>query len=515
MHERHPQRLLQTRIARLIAEGGEHRHNLLQVRVGPLFADFSRCLMDEQSLAALVTEAEQADVPAAIKSLMSGERINVTEDRAVLHALLRTPIAATPATLREEVAAIAHAREQMSAWEARLDQEGFSDGNRVRHVINVGIGGSDLGPRLLIEALPAKSNAPELHFLSGVDGHAIASLIDRLNPAETLVVMVSKSFATRETLVHGELLRQWLVAALGAERARERVFAVTARPSSAIAIGVEASRVLPIWDWVGGRYSIWSAVSFAAMLRIGSAAFDEFLAGAHLMDTHFQTAALAQNLPVLAALLGFWHRSVLGYGSLCVVPYDPRLREFPHYLQQLEMESNGKSVRLDGTAVDGPAVPVVWGGIGTDVQHAFFQALHQGTDVVPVDFIGVIKPDHAHSTHHQALLANLLAQSAALSDGTDAGMVVDAHRHHPGNRPSSVYLLDSLSPRALGALIALYEHKVFVQSRLWGVNAFDQWGVELGKKLATSLESALASGRMPESADAVTIRLIEEIRARS
>ncbi len=513
MLDHHKQRLLQTRIADLIDAGGASRNRLLQRRVGPLFADFSRSLMDAPALAALLAQAEQAAVPAAISAMFAGERINISEDRAVLHTLLRAPQDAAPAALRQEAELVFQARERMRECVVRLRASGFADGRRVRHVINVGIGGSDLGPRLLLDALPADVDSPEVHFLSGVDGHALDRLMARLDPACTLVVMVSKSFSTRETLLHGAALRDWLVAGLDETRAAERVFAVTSRPDAAIAFGVSELQVLSIWDWVGGRYSLWSSVSFAVALRLGMARFEALLDGAASMDEHFRLAPLAENLPVLAALMGYWHRNVMGYSSLCVVPYDPRLREFPNYLQQLEMESNGKSVKIDGTPVTGATVPVVWGGVGTDVQHAFFQALHQGTEVAPVDFIGVINPDHAQHTHHNALLANMLAQSAALADGTP-GHTADPHRHHPGNRPSTVYLLDSLSPKSLGALIALYEHKVFVQSRLWGVNAFDQWGVELGKKLANSLEQAMARGQVPEAADAVTRGLLAQIAAR-
>lgn len=515
MFESHKQRLLHKRIVDLVDSGGEERSRLLRLRVGPLYADYSRSQLDVPALAALRQRSLSKEVPAAIVAMFAGERINVTEDRAVLHAWLRAPLRTLPQGLHDEAAAIIEARRRMAYWVAKLNDEGFPDGARLRHVINVGIGGSDLGPRLVLEALSASAERPEVHFLSSVDGHALDRLIAALNPAETLVVLVSKSFSTRETLMHGAALREWLQAQLGVERARSRLFAVSARVAAAVQFGVPETQILPIWDWVGGRYSVWSAVSFAVALRLGSSDFDAFLGGGHLMDEHFRSADLDQNLPMLAAQIGYWHRNVLGYSSLCVVPYDPRLRELPHYLQQLEMESNGKSVRLDGSRVEGATVPVIWGGVGTDVQHAFFQALHQGTEVVPVDFLGVIKPDHPHDAHHQTLLANLLAQSAALADGTPWEEGADQHRHHPGNRPSAVYLLDALTPQALGALIALYEHKVFVQSRLWGINAFDQWGVELGKKMAASLELALARGQMPDSGDATTLSLIAQMRSRA
>lgn len=511
----HRQRLLQARIVELIESGGAARSRSMRLRVGPLYADFSRSLLDVPALAALCAQARANSVSAAVAAMFAGERVNVTEDRAALHTLLRAPPGSIPAGLHAEGTAIAETRRKMSDWVRRLNDEGFADGSPLRHVINVGIGGSDLGPRLLLEALPAARDRPQVHFLSSVDGHALNRLITELNPAETLVVLVSKSFSTRETLLHGAVLRQWLESQLGAERASARLFAVSARVGVAVQFGIAENQVLPIWDWVGGRYSLWSAVSFAVALRLGMPDFDALLDGGHLMDEHFRSADVEQNLPMLAALIGYWHRSVLGYNSLCVVPYDPRLRELPHYLQQLEMESNGKSVRVDGSPVLGATVPVIWGGVGTDVQHAFFQALHQGTEVVPVDFIGIVRPDHPYHAHHHALLANLLAQSAALASGTPAQEGADAHRHHPGNRPSSVYFLDALTPQSLGVLIALYEHKVFVQSRLWGINAFDQWGVELGKKMASSMESALVAGEMPVDGDATTLSLIAQMRARA
>jgi glucose-6-phosphate isomerase len=512
--EVHKQRLLQSRITDLIEAGGAARNSQLRLRVGPLYADFSRSLLDIDALNALRARLHAESVPAAMMALLAGERVNTTEDRAVLHALLRTPMRSVPSRLHGEAKAVAEARQRLTHWVDQLNAQGFADGSRLRHVVNVGIGGSDLGPRLVLEALPASADRPQVHFLSSVDGHALDRLIGKLNPAETLVVLVSKSFSTRETLMHGAALRQWLEAQLGAERARSRLFAVTTRVAAAVQFGIPEAQVLPIWDWVGGRYSVWSAVSFAVALRLGMAQFDEFLAGGNEMDEHFHSAPVEQNLPLLAALVGYWNRTVLGYSSLCVVPYDPRLRELPHYLQQLEMESNGKSVRLDGTPVHGATVPVIWGGVGTDVQHAFFQALHQGTEVVPVDFIGIVRPDHPHDAHHHALLANLLAQSAALASGTPWEEGADQHRHHPGNRPNTVYLLDALTPGSLGALIALYEHKVFAQSRLWGINAFDQWGVELGKKMANALETALVAGEMPHDGDAATLSLITEIRSR-
>ena len=514
MRDIHRNRLLQSRIVDLIDDVQSHRNERLRLRVSSLYADFSRCRLDSEAILWLQQRSPQ--LSAAIGDLFGGVAINRSEDRAVLHTLLRTPAGASlPDSLAEHAAAIAQARTDMAAWTQHLREEGFANGRALKHIINVGIGGSDLGPRLLLDVIAADSAAPQVHFLSSVDGHALELLMRSLDPAETLVVLVSKSFATRETLMHGQALLDWLNSSLGRTHAAEHVFAVTARAQLAIRFGVRARQILPLWDWVGGRYSVWSAVSFSAVLRVGIDAFDAFLAGAHEMDTHFQQSELAVNLPVLAGLVGDGHRNLLGYSSLCVMPYDPRLKHLPNYLQQLEMESNGKSTRFDGSEVEYSTAPVIWGGVGTDSQHAFFQALHQGTEVSPVDFIGVVQPDHAFAAHHQSLLANLLAQSEALAIGTPELRDVDPHRFHPGNRPSAVYLLDALTPRTLGLLLALYEHKVFVQSQLWGINAFDQWGVELGKKMATKLEDALRTGSNPPDADPTTLSLLAEIRARS
>lgn len=517
MFDVHKKRVTNARIEELSVQEGDQRQQRLSLRVGPIFADFSRQHCDLQALDALLQHAVDLDLPAAIAGLLAGDKLNLTEQRSALHTLLRQPYESTGGGLAQQFSDIAKARAQSRHLINSIRELRSAENKPIRHVINVGIGGSDLGPRLLLDALPSIDPRIDVHFVSSVDAHAIEQLIATLNPSETLVVLVSKSFSTQETLLNGAALIAWLQAALGEARAKQHVFAVSANTRAAIEFGVNAEHVMPIWDWIGGRYSIWSAVGFSASLALGIPTFEQFLTGAHVMDKHFASAPLAHNLPVISALLGYWNRSVLGYSSLCVVPYDPRLRVLPNYLQQLEMESNGKSVRLDGSSVDVATTPVIWGGVGTDAQHAFFQALHQGTDVIPVDFIGVVNPDHARQQQHNALLANLLAQSAALAVGTAAEEnpnFLAQHRHHPGNRPSSVYLLDSLSAEAIGGLLALYEHKVFVQSRLWGINAFDQWGVELGKHLARSLEPALAGTALDNSIDEVTRRLIQEIHRR-
>jgi glucose-6-phosphate isomerase len=412
---------------------------------------------------------------------------------------------------------------------------GSSDGGielarGITDVVNVGIGGSDLGPRLAVEALRhAATGHVRCHFLPNVDGHRTAALTQTLDPKRTLVLLVSKSFSTQETLLNGNVLREWLTNAYGGDsNAADRHFvAVSANVEAARAFGIPASRVLPMWDFVGGRYSVWSAVGLVVALGVGMPNFRAFLRGAAAIDDHFRTAPWRENLPVLLALAGIWNRNALGPASECVVPYHDYLAELPSFLQQLEMESLGKQVTPEGTRVRQRTVPVIWGNVGTNAQHAFFQALHQGTDVVPVEFVGVVKASHGLRANHEALLANLLAQGAAFAlgktfdealaeatAGTDTERrVLAAQRTFPGDRPSTTILLDTLTPETLGMLLALHEHKVFVEAHLWGINAFDQWGVELGKTLAKAIEPALG-GADTAGLDAATRGLIEAIRSR-
>ncbi|MDX1381186.1 MAG: glucose-6-phosphate isomerase, partial [Xanthomonadales bacterium] len=367
-------------------------------------------------------------------------------------------------------------------------------GEAVTDVVHIGLGGSLLGPQLLAEALPAHGpSAPRVHFLGSIDAHARAALLPRLDPATTVAVTVSKSFTTEDTRLHSRRLRDWLVAALGDEPAAARQFAVTARREAALADGFSEDRVLHLPEWVGGRYSAGSAVSLSAAARVGPEAFREFLAGAADIDRHFRDAAPERNLPVLLAAAHLWHRCGRGLPGLGVYCYDARLRLLPAWLQQLSMESLGKSVTADGEPAHLDCAPLLFGDTGTEAQHAVFQALHQGGRVVPVDFVAVVRPDHDDREAHQALLAQLLAQATALAVGRGAEQVDgNPHRVLPGGRPSTLLLLDALTPRALGALLALYEHQVFVEAVALGVNPFDQYGVEFGKEVAAALRPALA-----------------------
>jgi glucose-6-phosphate isomerase len=426
--------------------------------------------------------------------------VNLTEGRAVLHTALRAPRGAAP--FSDEV----HAT--LDAMLAFADEVRDTTRSGITDVVNIGIGGSDLGPRMAVAALePLSRSGPRLHFVSNVDGHDIDAVLRGLDARRTLFIVASKTFTTQETMANAHAARDWFDAQGGTDRAAHFV-GVTTNLKAAAAFGI--TRTFGFWDWVGGRYSLWSAIGLPLAIAIGSAHFRAFLDGAHAMDRHFATAPLAHNLPVLLGLLDVWYRNFHGFASRSVAPYHQGLHRLPAYLQQLEMESNGKGVDLDGAPLPYGTSPVVWGEPGTNGQHAYFQMLHQGTDVIPVEFILVRQPAHALADQHRKLLANGLAQAQALMLGktTDQALaehaptasatldraVLARHRTFPGNRPSTTLLLEALTPHSLGALIALYEHRVFVSGALWGINSFDQWGVELGKALCNALLPRLDSG---------------------
>jgi len=461
---------------------------------GNLLFDFSRTGLDRQALAQLLQMAVHSGVEESRERLFQGAELNTTEARPALHMAMRSDDVLH--TLDPEAAThVLKTRERMLEFAAAF-AEGHLPGmprQPVRHIIHIGIGGSALGPRLLIEALGERSS-PQVHFLSSLDAHLRSSLLVDLNPAETAVVVASKSFTTGETRLHASRVRLWLEQALGHEAAAQRLFAISGNMTAAEDFGVPQANTLYLPDWVGGRYSIWSAIGLVAAAVMGEGAFTQFLQGAAAMDHHFATTALADNLPVLMALTGIWHRNICGYPAQAVIPYDHRLRSLPAYLQQLVMESGGKSVNREGNPVNCTTAPILFGEPGTDAQHSLFQMFHQGTDIVPLQFIGVIRPDHDDAEAHAALLANMLAQATALATGA-AGLQnpaqLDAHRQTPGGRPSEIILMDQLTPSSLGQLLALYEHKVFVESVIWNINPFDQFGVELGKVLTASIQPAL------------------------
>ena len=492
-----------------------------------LHLDYSKQRVNAEAMDGLVALAEAAALPAKVERMFAGDPINVSEGRAVLHVALRRSSAPFPAgaDVMPEVQAT---RQRMADFAERL-RAGKCLGHTgmpIRDVVNIGIGGSDLGPKMMNYALRALSHpALGVHYVSNLDGAQIAPLLQALDPRTTLFIVVSKTFTTQETMLNAQTARAWLRANLGDEVDLSAHFAaVSSKPERAIAFGLDAERVFPIWDWVGGRYSLWSAVGLALMVAIGPHAFDEMLRGAERMDEHFRSAPLSRNLPVLMALLGIWNTNVLGAETNAVLPYNESLRYFPSFLQQLEMESNGKSVTADGAPVGCATSPIVWGELGNNGQHAFFQLLHQGGRLVPCDFIASVRSDFAVPGHQDALLANCFAQSSALAFGRTpdevraalaqeglAPAAVEAllpHRVFAGNQPSSTLLLAALEPATLGAFVALYEHKVFAHGAILGINPFDQWGVELGKAVANRILPAFRDPAQAKSLDASTQALL-------
>jgi glucose-6-phosphate isomerase len=496
-----------------------------------MLLDYSKQRVTEETMRLLAALARECELEASRARMLAGDRINASEDRAALHVALRaaTPLRVDGQDVTREVAAVLGDMRGFARG-VRAGRIRGASGRAFTDVLNLGIGGSDLGPRLACDALKhCTQSGPRAHFVSNVDGAAIADTLARLTPATTLVVISSKTFGTQETLANAATARAWLARTLKGGAARH-LCAVTANAERARAFGVPAERIFRTWDWVGGRYSLCSAVGLPVALAIGMGRFDELRAGGRAMDEHFARAPLERNMPVVMGLLETWNVNFLGCGSRAVLPYDERLRLLPAYLQQLEMESCGKSVTRDGSRVGHATAPVTWGSAGTDGQHAYFQLLHQGTAVVPADFIACCRPHHRLHRHHQALLANFLAQTEALARGLDANEAAAEmraqrlpeaaargllpHRVFEGNRPTTSILLDELTPRALGALIALYEHKVFVQSVIWNVNAFDQWGVELGKTLAGRILPELEGGGAVATHDGSTNGLIAHYKAR-
>ncbi len=493
----HAARLCEKPLRELIAEDPA-RPCEFTVRVGALYANFSRQRYDREALVALFALAQAKQVPGAFDDLFAGVEVNRSEHRPALHTALRSNLSASEISRRAHQEALT-ARARMAALVAELEASDITD------IVNVGIGGSDLGPRLACEALRDFSTGRfRLHFINNADAHQVAQLLRTLDRNKTAIILVSKTFGTQETLLNGRILCDW-------RGADERVYAVTANIEKAAAFGVSPERILPMWDWVGGRYSLWSSVGFALALAIGMDGFQAMLDGAAAMDAHVLEAQSEKNLALWHALSLIWNRNGLGLDSHAVIPYDPRLELLPDYLQQLFMESLGKSACNNGGAPGVATVPVLWGGVGTSCQHSFFQALHQGTDTVPVEFIGVVRPAHGYPDSHCAQLANLFAQAEALANGEDN---FDTQRRYPGNRPSTMILLDELTPHSLGMLLAMYEHSVFALATIWGINAFDQWGVQLGKRLADGLLPALA-GVADGVNDPVTRALLDEIGTRS
>ncbi len=490
--------------------------------------DYSKCAVNDTVLDALETLAKEAGVEKKRDAMFAGEIINITEERAVLHTALRN---------RSNTPVLVDGKDVMPDVNAVLDAMGaFSDGIRsgalkgatgkkITDVVNIGIGGSDLGPVMATLALAPYHDGPRLHFVSNIDGAHIADTLKTLEAETTLFIVASKTFTTIETMTNAATARKFIADTLGDAAVGSHFCAVSTALDKVSAFGIGADRVFGFWDWVGGRYSIWSAIGLPLMIAIGKENFAEFLAGGHAIDTHFREAPIRENIPVLLGLIGFYHRNVLNYPSRAILPYDQRLSRFPAYLQQLDMESNGKSVTMDSKPVACKTGPVVWGEPGTNGQHAFYQLIHQGTSVIPTEFMIAANGHEKNLRHqHQLLIANCLAQSEALMKGrtleeakaqlTSKGMdeakadKIAPHRVFDGNRPSITMVHDSLTPFALGRLIALYEHRVFVEGALFNINSFDQWGVELGKELATGLLPVVEGKESAAGHDSSTAGLV-------
>jgi glucose-6-phosphate isomerase len=480
------------------------------LEAGDLFLDYSKNLLTAETRELLLKLANDAGVPAAIESMFAGDAINVTENRPALHVALRSKLSDQVALEIPGVADVWKTLEKMSQFVAAV-HEGEVRGNtgrRLTQIVNIGIGGSDLGATMASRAL-RQYWQPDMHFhgVSNVDGTQLADLTDELNPAETLFIICSKTFTTQETMANARAARRWISRKLGDGAVNDHFAAASTNQQAMDRFGINPDFRFDFWDWVGGRFSLWSAVGLSLALVIGMHHFRDLLAGARRMDQHFRSAELGENMPVLLALIGVWNRNFLGGASQAILPYDNRLDRFPAFLQQMQMESSGKGVRVDGRKVRADTGPVVWGEPGSNAQHSFYQLLHQGTHFIPVDFVLPLSSSGASDEQQDLAIANCVAQSEALMDGYSVSQaiadLVDSgaskaeakalapHKAHPGNRPSNTILFESLTPMTLGQLIALYEHKVYVEGVIWGINSFDQYGVELGKRLADSVSGAV------------------------
>ena len=498
---------------------------------GDLLLDWSKCAVDARTMELLEDIARAAGVESRRKAMFSGKHINVTEDRAVLHTALRNLDGKGLTVDGQDVQAdVLSVLEAMSAFAeaVRSGRATGATGKKITDIVNIGIGGSDLGPAMATLALAPYHDGPRSHYVSNVDGAHIHDTLKGLSAETTLFIIASKTFTTVETMTNAATARKWVEKHLGADAVGKHFAAVSTALDLVAKFGIAPDRVFGFWDWVGGRYSVWGAIGLPVMIAVGPSNFRAFLSGAHEMDEHFRTTPLQKNLPALLGLIGWWHRVVCRYPARAVIPYDQRLSRLPAYLQQLDMESNGKSVTLEGGKVTTPTGPLVWGEPGTNGQHAFFQLLHQGTDIIPIEFLAAAKghePQLKH--HHDLLLANCLAQSEALMKGRTLeearaemlakGMKeedvdrIAPHRVFSGDRPSITLLYRKLDPRTLGRLIALYEHRVFVEGVLYDINSFDQWGVELGKELATQLLPVVEGKENAGKRDASTAGLVAHI----
>ncbi|MEZ5918855.1 MAG: glucose-6-phosphate isomerase [Alphaproteobacteria bacterium] len=482
---------------RALFEQDPERFDKFHIALDGLLFDYSKHPVTVETMTRLIALARAAELESWRDKMFAGAQINTTEDRAVLHTALRHSAPEGLEVDGENVAGfISNTHEHMRRYSESIRREGL-----IRDVVVIGIGGPNLGPNLVYEALSGPAGAPRVHFVSNIDGTHITQTLEPLSPDHTLFIISSKTFKTLETLENAQTAKGWLDD-FQPGLSREHMAAVTTNREDAEAFGIAPSQIFPLREWIGGRYSLWSAVGLPIAIAHGFDQFEALLEGARTIDTHFQTAPLDRNIPVIMALLGLWHRNFRNCSAHAILPYAQKLSRLPAYIQQVDMESNGKNTDRDGIRVDYETGPVIFGGPGTDAQHAFFQLLHQGTDIIPSDFILVAHPDHGLDSHHRQLLASALAQTQALMEGRTSEPANDApHRRFDGNRPVSTLILDQLDAYHLGMLLALYEHKIFVQGILWRLNSFDQWGVELGKTLAQDILHQLNPETTPTRAN--------------
>jgi glucose-6-phosphate isomerase len=520
---------LEARPMRLMFAEDPNRFQRFTARAGDLLLDYSKNRIDEPAMEALLGLARAAGVEGRRDRMWAGEAINSTEQRAVMHMALRyggsKPVRVGGADVMPDVRDVL-GRMRGFAEAIRDGTLRGAGGEPFTDVVNIGIGGSDLGPAMVTLALEPYTRADlRAHYVSNVDGAHVGDTLKRLDPRRTLFIVASKTFTTDETMTNAATARGWLAGALGEAAVPEHFAALSTNLEACAAFGIKPDRIFGFWDWVGGRYSVWSAIGLPVAIAVGFDNFAAFLAGAWEMDQHFLKAQPERNLPIIMGLLGVWYRNAWGFSTHAVLPYDQRLSRFAAYLQQQDMESNGKSVTLAGKPVDYPTGPIIWGEPGTNGQHAFYQLIHQGTDVIPVDFLVAANPHEALPPHHDKLVANVLAQSEALMLGKTAEEVVaelkaqgldkarvkalTPHKVFPGNRPSNTLLYPKLTPERLGSLVALYEHKVFVQGTIWDVNSYDQWGVELGKQLAKAILPKVQGSAKPAGHDSSTLGLLK------
>jgi glucose-6-phosphate isomerase len=524
--EKHYQKLKSVQLRQLFADD-RGRGERLAVEAAGVYLDYSKNRITDETLRLLLQLAEESKLRDRIESMFRGDRINVSEDRAVLHVALRAPRGATILHDGRNVVPDVHAvLDRMADFSNRVRSGNWKGqtGKRIRNVINVGIGGSDLGPVMAYEALKHYSDrAMTFRFVSNVDGTDFVEAVRDLDPAETLFIISSKTFTTLETMTNARSAREWLLDGMKGEQGAiaKHFVAVSTNAKEVAKFGIDTANMFGFWDWVGGRYSMDSAIGLSTMLAIGPENFRSMLGGFHDVDEHFRTAPFARNLPVLMGLIGIWYNDFFGAQTVAVLPYEQYLKRFPAYLQQLTMESNGKHVTLDGTRVDYDTGPIFWGEPGTNGQHSFYQLIHQGTRLIPCDFIAFARALNPLGQHHDMLIANVFAQTEALAFGKTADQVkaegtpdwLVPHRLFEGNRPSNTLLLDALTPAALGKLVALYEHIVFTQGTIWQIDSFDQWGVELGKALAQRIITELESVTEPKlEHDSSTNTLIQRYR---